>query len=147
MARSGVIAKKIGMTRLFLEDGKQVPVTVLQLDALKVVAQCTPEKDGYSAVQLGAGAAKAKRVSAPMRGHFAKTSIEPKRKLVEFRVDPDNMIDVGAEIAADHYIEGQYVDVTGTSIGKDAVKKRAPENAPRPAAMRATAAPAQGGEE
>jgi large subunit ribosomal protein L3 len=106
------------MTRLFMEDGKQIPVTVLQLDKLQVVAQRTAEKDGYSAVQLGAGTAKAKRVAAPMRGHFAKASVEPKRKLVEFRVDPSNLLDVGEEIIADHYFEGQYVDVTGTSIGK-----------------------------
>ena len=118
MLRSGVIAKKVGMTRLFMEDGKQIPVTVLQLDKLQVVAKKTSDSDGYSAVQLGAGTAKAKRTSAPMRGHFAKANVEPKRKLVEFRVDADNLIDVGEEIIADHYFEGQYVDVTGTSIGK-----------------------------
>ncbi|MCT4682164.1 MAG: 50S ribosomal protein L3 [Roseicyclus sp.] len=118
MLRSGIIAKKLGMTRLFMEDGRQIPVTVLQLDKLQVVAQRTSDKDGYSAVQLGAGTAKVKRVSAPMRGHFAKASVEPKRKLVEFRVDPENLLDVGAEIVADHYFEGQFVDVTGTSIGK-----------------------------
>ncbi len=118
MLRSGVIAKKLGMTRLFMEDGRQVPVTVLQLDKLQVVAQRTPEKDGYAAVQLGAGTAKAKRVSQPMRGHFAAARVEPKRKLAEFRVDPENLIPVGAEITADHYFAGQYVDVTGTSIGK-----------------------------
>ena len=118
MLRSGVIAKKLGMTRLFMEDGKQVPVTVLQLDNLQVVDQRTADRDGYSAVQLGAGTAKAKRVSAPMRGHFAKASVEPKRKVAEFRVDPDNLIEVGEEITADHYFEGQFVDVTGTSIGK-----------------------------
>src|SRR6056297_1826278 len=100
MLRSGVIAKKVGMTRLFMEDGKQVPVTVLQLDKLQVVAQRTPEKDGYSAVQLGAGTAK------------------PKRKVAEFRVAPENLINVGEEITADHYFEGQFVDVSGTSIGK-----------------------------
>jgi large subunit ribosomal protein L3 len=116
--RSGVIAKKLGMTRLFMEDGRQVPVTVLQLDELQVVAQRTSDKDGYTAVQLGAGAAKAKRVSAPMRGHYAKASVAPKRKLAEFRVSPENMIDVGAEITADHYFAGQFVDIAGTSIGK-----------------------------
>ncbi len=116
--RSGVIAKKLGMTRLFLEDGKQVPVTVLQLDGLQVVAQRTAERDGYTAVQLGAGAAKVKRVTAPMRGHFAKANVAPKRKLAEFRVSPDNLIGVGEEITADHYFAGQYVDVAGTSIGK-----------------------------
>jgi large subunit ribosomal protein L3 len=118
MLRSGVIAKKLGMTRLFMEDGKQIPVTVLQLDKLQVVAQRTPDAHGYAAVQLGAGSAKAKRVSAPMRGHFAKANVEPKRKVAEFRVDPDNLLNVGEEIIADHYFEGQYVDVTGTSIGK-----------------------------
>jgi large subunit ribosomal protein L3 len=116
--RSGVIAKKLGMTRLFLDDGKQVPVTVLQLDNLQVVAQRTAEKDGYTAVQLGAGAAKAKRTSAAMRGHFAKASVEPKRKVAEFRVTPDCLIDVGAEITADHYLAGQFVDIAGVSIGK-----------------------------
>ncbi|MFC4669741.1 50S ribosomal protein L3 [Seohaeicola nanhaiensis] len=118
MLRSGVIAKKVGMTRLFMEDGRQVPVTVLQLDNLQVVAQRTAEKDGYTAVQLGAGAAKAKRTSAPMRGHFAAAKVEPKRKVAEFRVDPENLIGVGEEITADHYFAGQYVDVAGTSIGK-----------------------------
>ncbi|WP_212523694.1 50S ribosomal protein L3 [Actibacterium sp. MT2.3-13A] len=116
--RSGVIAKKVGMTRLFMEDGKQIPVTVLQLDNLQVVAQRTAETDGYTAVQLGAGTAKAKRVSAPMRGHFAKANVAPKRKVAEFRVAPENLIAVGEEITADHYFEGQYVDVSGTSIGK-----------------------------
>jgi len=116
--RSGVIAKKLGMTRLFLEDGKQVPVTVLQLDGLQVVAQRTSEQDGYTAVQLGAGAAKAKRVSAPMRGHYAKANVAPKRKLAEFRVSPENLIDVGEEITADHYFAGQFVDIAGTTIGK-----------------------------
>ena len=116
--RSGVIAKKVGMTRLFMEDGKQIPVTVLQLDNLQVVAQRTAETDGYTAVQLGAGSAKAKRTSAPMRGYFAKANVAPKRKLAEFRVDPENLIAVGEEISADHYLEGQYVDVSGTSIGK-----------------------------
>ncbi|MGY6696220.1 MAG: 50S ribosomal protein L3 [Roseinatronobacter sp.] len=116
--RSGVIAKKLGMTRLFMEDGRQIPVTVLQLDGLQVVAQRTSERDGYTAVQLGAGSAKAKRVAAPMRGHFAKASVAPKRKLAEFRVSAENLIEVGEEITADHYFEGQFVDVAGTSIGK-----------------------------
>ena len=116
--RSGVIAKKVGMTRLFQEDGKQVPVTVLQLDALQVVGQRTQDKHGYAAVQLGAGTAKAKRTSKAMRGVFSAASVEPKRKIVEFRVDAENLIEVGEEIIADHYFEGQFVDVTGTSIGK-----------------------------
>ena len=118
MLRSGVIAKKLGMTRLFMEDGRQVPVTVLQLDNLQVVAQRTSERDGYTAVQLGAGTAKVKRVSAPMRGHFAAANVAPKRKLVEFRVDAENLLPVGEETIADHYFAGQFVDVTGTSIGK-----------------------------
>ena len=118
MLRSGVIAKKVGMTRLFMDDGKQIPVTVLQLDKLQVVAKRTAETDGYSAVQLGAGTAKAKRTSQAMRGHFAAAKVEPKRKIAEFRVDPENLIDVGEEITANHYFEGQFVDVSGTSIGK-----------------------------
>jgi large subunit ribosomal protein L3 len=118
MLRSGVIAKKVGMTRLFMEDGKQIPVTVLQLDNLQVVAQRTAERDGYSAVQLGAGTAKAKRTSAPMRGHYAAAKVAPKRKIAEFRVAPENMIGVGEEITANHYFAGQFVDVSGTSIGK-----------------------------
>ena len=116
--RSGVIAKKLGMTRLFMEGGRQVPVTVLQMENLQVVAQRTGEKDGYSAVQLGAGAAKAKRTTAAMRGHFAAAKVEPKRKIAEFRVSAENMIEVGEEIIADHYFEGQFVDVSGISIGK-----------------------------
>ena len=116
--RSGVLAKKLGMTRLFLEDGRQVPVTVLHMENVQVVAQRTSERDGYTAVQLGAGAAKAKNVTAPMRGHFAAAQVAPKRKLVEFRVSPENLIGVGEEITADHYFAGQYVDIAGTSIGK-----------------------------
>ena len=116
--RSGVIAKKLGMTRLFMEDGRQVPVTVLQMEKVQVVAQRTAERDGYTAVQLGAGAAKAKRTTQPMRGHFAKANVEPKRKVAEFRVAPENLIEVGEEITADHYFAGQFVDVAGTSIGK-----------------------------
>ena len=118
MLRSGVIAKKMGMTRLFMEDGKQIPVTVLQLDNLQVVAQRTIEKDGYLAVQLGAGTAKVKRTSQAMRGHFAAAKVEPKRKVAEFRIDAEAMLPVGEEIIADHYFAGQYVDVAGTSIGK-----------------------------
>ncbi|WP_439524981.1 50S ribosomal protein L3 [Marivita sp.] len=118
MMRSGIIAKKVGMTRLFMEDGKQIPVTVLQLDNLQVVAQRTPDQHGYSAVQLGTGSIKAKRVSKAMRGHFSAANVEPKRKVAEFRVAPENLINVGEEITADHYFEGQFVDVSGTSIGK-----------------------------
>jgi large subunit ribosomal protein L3 len=116
--RSGIIAKKLGMTRVFMEDGRQIPVTVLQMENLQVVAQRTADKDGYSAVQLGCGAAKAKRTTAAMRGHFAAAKVEPKRKLAEFRVSPENLIAVGEEITANHFLEGQKVDVAGTSIGK-----------------------------
>jgi large subunit ribosomal protein L3 len=116
--RTGIIAKKIGMTRLFMEDGKQIPVTVLQLENLQIVAQRTEDAHGYTAVQLGAGTAKAKRTSQAMRGHFAKANVEPKRKVAEFRVSADNLIEVGEEIIADHYFEGQFVDVAGTTIGK-----------------------------
>ncbi|WP_342069683.1 50S ribosomal protein L3 [Yoonia algicola] len=118
MLRTGLIAKKVGMTRLFMEDGRQIPVTVLSLENLQVVAQRTPETNGYTAVQLGAGNAKAKRTSQAMRGHFAKAKVEPKRKVAEFRVAPENMINVGETLTANHYFEGQYVDVCGTSIGK-----------------------------
>ena len=118
MLRSGVIAKKVGMTRVFMEDGKQVPVTVLQLDKVEVVANRTNEKDGYSAVQLGAGTAKVKRTSKAMRGHFSVAKVEPKRKIAEFRVASENLINVGEEITANHYSAGQYVDISGTSIGK-----------------------------
>lgn len=116
--RSGLIAKKLGMTRLFTDDGKEVPVTVLLVDGLQVVAQRTRDKDGYTALQLGAGAAKATRTSQPMRGVFAQASIAPKRKVAEFRVSPENLIAVGSEITADHFLPGQKVDVSGTSIGK-----------------------------
>ena len=118
MLRSGIIAKKVGMTRIFQEDGRQVPVTVLMLDGLQVVAQRTAEDHGYSAVQLGAGTAKAKRTSKAMRGVFSAAKVEPKRKIAEFRVAPENLIAVGEEITANHYFEGQFVDVSGTSIGK-----------------------------
>lgn len=116
--RTGVIAKKVGMTRIYTEDGTHIPVTVMQLDACQVVGQRTAEKNGYTAVQLGAGAKKAKRVTKAERGQFAKANVEPKAKLAEFRVSEDNMIDVGAELSAEHFLNGQKVDVTGTSIGK-----------------------------
>jgi large subunit ribosomal protein L3 len=116
--RTGLLAKKMGMTRVFSEDGNHVPVTVLSLDGLQVVAQRTADNDGYSAVQLGAGAAKAKRTSKAMRGHFAKASVEPKRKLVEFRVSEDALLEPGAALSAEHFVPGQKVDVAGTSIGK-----------------------------
>lgn len=116
--RSGVIAQKLGMTRIYNDAGEQVPVTVLKMDGLQVVAQRTAEKNGYSAVQLGVGLAKVKNTSKPMRGHFAAAKVEPKRKLAEFRVSPENMLDVGVEISAEHFVPGQKVDVTGVSIGK-----------------------------
>lgn len=116
--RSGVIVQKKGMTRLFNEEGLHVPVTVLHLDSCQVVAQRTEEKDGYTALQLGIGRAKVKRTTKAMRGHFAKAKVEPKRKLAEFRVSPDNLIDVGAELTADHFVLGQKIDACGVSIGK-----------------------------
>lgn len=116
--RSGLIAQKMGMTRIYSETGEHIPVTVLRVENCQVVSQRQQEKDGYTAVQLGAGTRKVKRVTKPMRGHFAVAKVEPKRKLAEFRVDPENLIEVGAELTADHFVAGQYVDVTGTSIGK-----------------------------
>ena len=116
--RSGVIVQKVGMTRLFTEDGQHVPVTVLKLDNCQVVAQRTEDKDGYNAVQLGSGFRKVKRTTKALRGHFAKAKVEPKRKLAEFRVTADNLIDIGAELAANHFLEGQKIDATGVSIGK-----------------------------
>jgi large subunit ribosomal protein L3 len=116
--RSGVIAQKMGMTRIFTDAGEQIPVTVLKMDGLQVVAQRTKEKNGYSAVQLGVGFAKVKNTTKSLLGHYAAAKVEPKRKLAEFRVSEDNMIDVGSELSADHFVEGQMVDVTGTSIGK-----------------------------
>jgi len=116
--RTGVIAQKVGMTRLFTDEGNHVPVTVLKLDQCQVVAVRTPEKDGYSAVQLGVGKAKVKNVGKPMRGHFAKAKVEPKRKLAEFRVAKDAVLEVGAELSAAHFVAGQFVDVSGVTIGK-----------------------------
>jgi large subunit ribosomal protein L3 len=116
--RTGLLARKLGMTRVFSEDGNHVPVTVLKVDNCQVVAVRTREKDGYTAVQLGVGAAKTKNVSKPQRGHFAKAKVEPKARLAEFRVSEDALLEVGAEITVDHFVPGQYVDITGTSIGK-----------------------------
>ena len=116
--RTGVIAKKMGMTRLFKDDGRHVPVTVLSLENCQVVSQRTRDRDGYVALQLGAGAAKAKNVAKPQRGHFGKAEVEPKARVVEFRVSEDALIDVGAEIAADHFIAGQFVDIAGHTQGK-----------------------------
>jgi large subunit ribosomal protein L3 len=116
--RTGVIAKKMGMARFFDEAGVHVPVTVLSLEGCQVTGHRTKDKDGYVALQLGAGAKKPKNTSKAMRGHFAKAEVEPKRKLAEFRVSEDNLIDVGAEITADHFVPGQKVDITGSTKGK-----------------------------
>ncbi|RMF12677.1 MAG: 50S ribosomal protein L3 [Alphaproteobacteria bacterium] len=116
--RAGLIAKKLGMSRVFADNGEHVPVTVLQVENCQVVAQRLPEKDGYRALQLGVGKAKVKRTSKAMRGHFAKAQVEPKAKVAEFPVTEDCMIDVGAELSVEHFVPGQYVDVVGTSIGK-----------------------------
>ena len=116
--RSGVIAQKIGMTRLFTEAGEHLPVTVLRLDQCQVVGHRTADKNGYIALQLGAGSRKVRNVSKAERGNFAIAKVEPKRKLAEFRVEEGDLIPVGAEITADHFTVGQFVDVTGISIGK-----------------------------
>ena len=116
--RTGVIAKKMGMTRLFQDDGRHVPVTVLALENLQVVAVREADRDGYVAVQLGAGTAKAKNVAKPQRGHFGKAEVELKAKLAEFRVADDAVLEVGAEISADHYVAGQIVDIQGVTQGK-----------------------------
>lgn len=118
MLRSGIIAKKLGMTRVYDEDGNHVPVSVLSLEGCQVVAQKTSDRDGYTAVQLGAGEAKPKRVSKAERERFAKAKVTPKQKLVEFRVAEENLVPVGAKLAAEHFVPGQKVDVAGTSIGK-----------------------------
>ncbi|GJL85931.1 MAG: hypothetical protein DHS20C02_17060 [Micavibrio sp.] len=116
--RTGLIARKEGMTRVFDEDGRHVPVTVLKIDECQVVSVRSEEKDGYVAVQLGAGKAKTNRTSKANRGHFAKAKVEPKKKLAEFRVSNENILEVGAELGPNHFVKGQYVDVTATSIGK-----------------------------
>ena len=116
--RTGLLAKKLGMTRVFTEDGNHIPVTVLAVDNCQVVAVRTLEKDGYSALQLGIGTAKVKNVSKAQRGHFARAKVEPKARLAEFRVSDDAAVEVGAEITAAHFVAGQRVDVVGTSIGK-----------------------------
>ena len=116
--RSGLVAQKLGMTRVFTDGGEHVPVTVLKVDTCQVVDVRTADKNGYFAVQVGSGTAKAKNVSKPMRGHYAKAKVEPKRRLVEFRVSEDAMLNIGDEITVDHFVPGQVVDVAGTSIGK-----------------------------
>ena len=116
--RTGLIAKKLGMTRIFEADGTHVPVTVLAVEGLKVINVRTNDKDGYSAVQLGTGAVKAKNVSKPMKGYFTKANVEPKKKIAEFRVSEDCLLSVGDELSAEHFVAGQFVDVCATSIGK-----------------------------
>jgi large subunit ribosomal protein L3 len=116
--RTGLLTTKVGMTRIFNEAGEHVPVTVLKLDNLQVTGVRTKDKDGYAAVQLGAGNVKVKNVTKPVRGFYAKSKIEPKAKLIEFRVSDDALLDVGAELSAAHFVPGQFVDVTATSIGK-----------------------------
>ena len=116
--RTGLLAQKLGMTRIFAADGNHVPVTVLKVDNCQVVAVRTDEKNGYNAVQLGVGKAKVKNVSKAQRGHFAKAKVEPKKKLCEFRVSKENLLEVGAELSAAHFVDGQFVDVIGTTIGK-----------------------------
>jgi len=115
--RTGVIAQKVGMTRVFDKDGSHVPVTVLKVDNCQVVAVRNQEKDGYVALQLGVGKAKVKNVGKPMRGHYAKAKVEPKKKLAEFRVPADAVVEVGKEITVAHYVPGQFVDVSGLTIG------------------------------
>jgi large subunit ribosomal protein L3 len=116
--RTGLIAQKLGMSRVFTDAGDHIPVTVLRVDNCQVVAHRTKARDGYTALQLGVGKAKVKNVTKPMRGHFAAAKVEPKARVVEFRVSEDALVDVGAEITAAHFVAGQRVDVTGTSIGK-----------------------------
>ena len=116
--RTGLLAKKLGMTRIFKEDGTHVPVTVLHVDNVQVVASRTEEKDGYTAVQIGYGKAKVKNVSQPNKGHYAKAKVEPKAKLVEFRVDADAMLEPGVTLSAAHFVAGQIVDISGTTKGK-----------------------------
>ena len=116
--RTGVVAKKVGMTRVFSDSGEHIPVTVLQLQQCQVIAHRSKDKNGYVALQLGSGPRRTNNMSKADRGYFAKANVEPRRKLAEFRVSEDALIPVGAEITADHFVAGQFVDVTGTSIGK-----------------------------
>ena len=116
--RTGLLAQKLGMTRILTDDGTHIPVSVLKIDNCQVIAVRTQERDGYTAVQLGVGIAKTKNVSKPQRGHFAKAKVEPKARLAEFRVSEDALLEVGSEITAAHFVAGQYVDVVGISIGK-----------------------------
>lgn len=116
--RTGLIAEKLGMSRLLTEKGEHIPITLLKVDNCQVIFTKTKETNGYSAVQLGIGTAKVKRISKGLRGHFAKAKVEPKKKLVEFRVSEDALLNIGDQLSVEHFVNGQYVDVTGTSIGK-----------------------------
>src|SRR3990167_3760664 len=116
--RTGLIAEKLGMSRLLTEKGEHIPITLLKVDNCQVVDTKTIEKDGYTAVQLGIGTKKVNRLTKAMRGHFAKAKVEPKKKLIEFRVSADALLKVGDQLSVEHFVNGQYVDVTGTSIGK-----------------------------
>ncbi len=116
--RTGLIAQKLGMTRVFDDQGSHVPVTVLRLEGCQVVGRRTRDNDGYTAVQLGAGKIKVKNLSKAQRGHFAKAKVEPKRRIAEFRVSDEALLDLGAELSVNHFVSGQFVDVTGTSVGK-----------------------------
>ncbi|HYD17789.1 MAG TPA: 50S ribosomal protein L3 [Patescibacteria group bacterium] len=116
--RTGLIAQKLGMSRVFDANGKHVPVTLLKVEDLQVVAVQTKEKNGYTSVQLGAVNKRAKNVAKPQRGHFAKAKVEPKAKLVEFRVSEENLLEIGAELSVEHFVPGQFVDVSGVTIGK-----------------------------
>lgn len=118
MMRTGLIAEKLGMTRILTEKGEHVPVTLLKVEDCQVVSVCTKEKNGYTAIQVGVGKAKVKNVSKSLRGHYSKAKVEPKKKLVEFRVAEDAVLNVGDKVSVEHFIAGQFVDVTGTSIGK-----------------------------
>ena len=116
--RTGLVALKMGMTRLFNDAGDQVPVTVLKVDDCRVISHLTVETNGYTALQIGVGTAKVKNVSKAVRGHFAKAKVAPSKKVVEFRVPPESLVEIGAEITADHFVVGQQVDVTGVTVGK-----------------------------
>jgi large subunit ribosomal protein L3 len=116
--RTGLIAEKVGMTRLLTEKGEHIPITLLKVENCQVVSTKTTEKDGYTALQLGVGVGNVRKVSNAMRGHYAKSKVEPKRKLVEFRVPEDAMLAVGDQLSVEHFLTGQYVDITGTSVGK-----------------------------
>lgn len=116
--RIGLLAEKVGMTRIFDQDGDHIPITVLKVETCKVVAQKTKDRDGYSAVQIGYGSAKPSRITKPLKNHYAKAGVEPAKRLAEFRVADDGFIDVGTELSVNHFIEGQFVDISATTQGK-----------------------------